>query len=97
MPRNLERRIEVVFPIEDGILRDRIINEVIATSLEDNVKAKFLDSKGGYSLVERRAGQAVCRSQGSFMKISASTHTMPGEVEESGGFPKMKLAKRPAE
>src|SRR5690606_14284795 len=30
MPRNFFRRIEVVFPIEDGVLRDRLINEILA-------------------------------------------------------------------
>ena len=36
MPRNFFRRIELAIPIEDGVLRERIISEVLAISLADN-------------------------------------------------------------
>ena len=42
MNRNLFRRIEVAFPIEDGVLQDRIIREILAISLADNTKARIL-------------------------------------------------------
>ena len=48
MPRNFFRRIELVFPIEDGVLRERIISEVLAISLADNTKARFLQPDGSY-------------------------------------------------
>ena len=54
MPRNFFRRIELAFPIEDGILRERLISEVLALSLADNVKARFLQPDGSY----RRAALA---------------------------------------
>ena len=37
MPRNFFRRIEVVFPVEDGNLRERIRGEMLETILQDNV------------------------------------------------------------
>ncbi|HEY9508555.1 MAG TPA: polyphosphate kinase 1, partial [Verrucomicrobiae bacterium] len=49
MPRNFVRRIELAIPIEDGILRERIIKEILAVSLADNVKARFLAKDGSYS------------------------------------------------
>src|SRR6476469_7582372 len=52
MPRNFFRRIEVVFPVEDGTLRDRLISEVLALPLADNVKARTLESDGAYHLVK---------------------------------------------
>src|SRR4029077_16409589 len=42
LPRNFFRRIELAVPIEDGILRERIINEILAVSLADNARARFL-------------------------------------------------------
>ncbi|HSH16244.1 MAG TPA: polyphosphate kinase 1, partial [Verrucomicrobiae bacterium] len=48
MPRNFFRRIEVVFPVEDGVLRERIIGEVLALPLADNVKARLLRADGSY-------------------------------------------------
>ena len=48
MPRNFQRRIEVMFPIEDEGLRDRVIDEILAIALKDNVKARQLMSDGRY-------------------------------------------------
>src|SRR5262249_37931590 len=42
MDRNLSRRVEVVFPIEQPNLKQRLIREILATSLADNVKAREL-------------------------------------------------------
>ena len=42
MDRNLSRRVEVVFPIEPPELKQRLIREILATSLADNVKARQL-------------------------------------------------------
>src|SRR5207253_9127052 len=48
MDRNLSRRVEVVWPIEQPNLKQRLIREVLATSLADNVKARELQSDGSY-------------------------------------------------
>src|SRR5439155_25876817 len=48
MQRNFFRRIELTFPIEDGVLRDRIIGQVLARSLADNTKARVLEPEGFY-------------------------------------------------
>ena len=48
MPRNFQRRVEVMFPIEDEGLRDRVIDEILAIALADNVKARQLLPDGGY-------------------------------------------------
>ncbi len=49
MNRNLDRRVEVIFPIEDERLRDRIVNEILEPSLADNVKMRWLQMDGSYS------------------------------------------------
>ena len=67
MPRNFFRRIEVVFPIEDGNLRERIISELLALPLQDNVKARFLGVDGTYSKRKHRRGEAEFRSQAEFI------------------------------
>ena len=48
MPRNLWRRIETVFPVEDPVLKARIVNEILRLELADNVKARILSSDGTY-------------------------------------------------
>ena len=51
MPRNFDRRVEVVFPVEDEGLKTRITDEILPAYLSDNVKARLLRSDGTY---ERR-------------------------------------------
>lgn len=48
MSRNLDRRVEILFPVEAPRLRDRIVNDLLRIMLEDNVKARRLLSDGGY-------------------------------------------------
>jgi polyphosphate kinase len=48
MPRNFFKRIEVVFPVEDGVLRERIRAEILAVPLADNVKANLLQPDGSH-------------------------------------------------
>jgi polyphosphate kinase len=48
MPRNFERRVEVMFPIEAPEPRRRIIEEIIPAYLQDNTRARVLMSDGTY-------------------------------------------------
>ena len=48
MPRNLHERVEVLFPLKDPLLRERVLHEILAAYLADNVKARFLQKDGRY-------------------------------------------------
>ncbi len=48
MNRNLDRRVEVLFPIDDERLKERIRTEVLNTSLSDNVKMRWLQTDGSH-------------------------------------------------
>ena len=48
MPRNLYDRVEVIFPIKDDLLRERVRHEILEAYLADNVKARMLQSNGHY-------------------------------------------------
>jgi polyphosphate kinase len=61
MPRNFHRRIEVMCPVEEPALRQRLLDEVLGTALRDNVKARRLLVDGSYVMAE--AGEPVTRSQ----------------------------------
>ncbi len=49
MSRNLHRRVETAFPIEDSRLKDRVIAEGLQPYLDDNVQAWNLRSDGSYA------------------------------------------------
>ncbi|SEM59953.1 polyphosphate kinase [Stigmatella aurantiaca] len=48
MPRNFVRRIETMFPVEDPLLRQRLLDEVLGVALRDNAKARRLQRDGTY-------------------------------------------------
>jgi polyphosphate kinase len=48
MPRNLHERVEVLFPLKNPLLRDRVVHEILAAYLADNVKARLLQPDGRY-------------------------------------------------
>ncbi len=77
MPRNFVRRVEVMFPIDDETLRARILNEILATQLADNVKARRLCSDGTYQRVAPAKDAPLVRSQEHFVRLaSRSAHAI---------------------
>jgi polyphosphate kinase len=62
MPRNFDRRVEVMFPVEAEDLRWRIVEEIIPAYLNDNLRARVLLADGSYARAEVRGGEEV-RSQ----------------------------------
>src|SRR2546429_260446 len=70
MPRNFFRRIEVAFPIETPALRDRIINDVIPTFLNDRVKARELQPNGTYRRLKPEGPEPRRQAQWQFREVS---------------------------
>ena len=54
MPRNLYERVDVLAPVLDIQLKDRIKEEILAAYLADNTKVRFLDRSGRYVRPARR-------------------------------------------
>src|SRR5579863_8849415 len=46
MPRNLYERVEVLCPVTDPVLQQRIKDEILAAYMADNTKARFMDRNG---------------------------------------------------
>jgi polyphosphate kinase len=63
MPRNFWRRIETAFPVEDAKLKGRIVNDILALLLSDNVKARVLRPDGTYERTTPRDGEPLVRCQ----------------------------------
>ena len=52
MNRNMLRRVELAWPVEDAVLRQRIIDECLVAYLHDNVDAWSLNADGLYTRVQ---------------------------------------------
>jgi len=66
MPRNLERRVEILFPVQDPALQEKLCH-ILEGQLKDNLKAHVLQLDGSYEKVDRRGREAYC-SQEAFCK-----------------------------
>ena len=96
MPRNLFRRIETVFPIEDGNVRERIITEILAVSLADTAKARFLGPDGAYLRAPLVNGDPPRRSQFEFIALATTDEPRPGaSARGRSKYPRVKLAPSP--
>jgi polyphosphate kinase len=70
MPRNFKRRAEILYPIEDTELKTRIIDEILVTYLNDNVKARLMQPDGSYVRVTAKEGEKLVRSQNALIAIA---------------------------
>ncbi|MBQ7562444.1 MAG: RNA degradosome polyphosphate kinase [Lachnospiraceae bacterium] len=58
MPRNLERRVELLFPIDNEELKGRVVH-ILDVMLRDNVKAQVMQNDGTYKRRDKRGKEAV--------------------------------------
>jgi polyphosphate kinase len=96
MPRNFFRRIEIAFPVENGMLRDRVVNELLRLALDDNTKARFLRADGSYIQARPKPGEKTHRSQ--FEMIDLATNPRSRTLPKTGGkrkYAEVKLAPNP--
>jgi polyphosphate kinase len=68
MPRNLDRRVEVLFPIESEKLRDQIRREVLAPVLSESSRVYVMDAEGNYQRRKPAPGQAEVGVQESVLE-----------------------------
>jgi polyphosphate kinase len=68
MGRNLDRRVEILFPVLDPRLIRQVKTEVLDTGLADNVKARIMQADGSYRRAEVPAGQPRLDCQAELIK-----------------------------
>ena len=62
MPRNLDRRIELLVPIEDPPIKQRLM-EILEKYFDDNVKSRHLQPDGSYVRTKKKGKSKPRRSQ----------------------------------
>jgi polyphosphate kinase len=76
MDRNLIRRVEVVFPVEQADIKQRVI-DILNITLADNVKAWQLMPDGTYRRLSPAPGQTAVRSQFRFLEMYSDAGNRP--------------------
>lgn len=62
MPRNLERRVEILFPVEAPALKEKLWH-ILEGQLRDNKKAHILKPDGSYEKVDGRGKEPYCAQE----------------------------------
>lgn len=91
MPRNLDRRVEILFPLEDECLKERIY-DILDLYLRDTEKAREMHADGHYTRVDKR-GKTRLNAQEELFKQAAKA-AIPKKPQEKGLF---KVHSRPEE
>ncbi len=66
MPRNLDKRVEIMFPVEDEECK-KAVKHILSVQLADNVKTHILQPDGSYVKIDKR-GKTLVNSQAYFCK-----------------------------
>jgi polyphosphate kinase len=69
MPRNMDRRVEIAFPIEEDDLKAQLKN-ILAVTMSDTIKLRVQKANGSYEKLDRR-GKEPLQSQLFFHELSA--------------------------
>ena len=81
MPRNLDRRVEIIFPVLEETLKQKALH-ILELELKDNVKAHLLQKDGSYEKPDKR-GKTLVNSQEIFCK-EAKPEPVKKKVTQEG-------------
>ena len=62
MPRNLERRVEIMFPVEEEALKQKVMH-LLQVQLDDTMKARVLKADGTYERIDKRGKESICAQE----------------------------------
>jgi polyphosphate kinase len=86
MPRNLYRRVEISFPVEDKVLRERLRHEVMEPALDAHRQAYRMDTNGVYTheVVEGTESKRNAQEQVMDRVVRAGLHAVPARRVAKG-------------
>ena len=84
MPRNFDRRVEIVVPLKDRALAHRVRYEILDAYLSDTLSARELLANGRYRRLMPRAGEPGISSQSLLLDLTAGEHLdgQPRRIEQ---------------
>ncbi len=67
MERNMDRRVELLIPVEDETVKERVV-DILEAYMDDNVKARVQDAQGHYTLLDSRVSSQKLSAQDYFAR-----------------------------
>src|SRR5205809_1084631 len=85
MPRNFYRRVEIAFPIDAPGPREEMVNDILPSLLNDQVKARELQPDGSYVRLHPAEGAARSQAQLHFRERSRQARKAAAELQAASG------------
>lgn len=82
MPRNLDRRVEVLYPVEDQRLIRFLRDDLLELYLKDTTKSRFMQADGSYLKVSPNEGEKLVSAQAEFMSRRLIQFDKPTELPD---------------
>ena len=76
MPRNLYERVEMMFPVRDAMVRQRVLHEMLEVYLADTLKARLLQPDGSYTRPPRAPRSRGFDAQEFLIGLAEGKHTL---------------------
>ncbi len=84
MPRNLDKRVEIVFPVEDPELKKEVMH-ILKVQMTDNIKRRLLLPDGSYEKIDRR-GKTPLSAQDYFCQEATRRASLSKDPMDSRVF-----------
>ena len=76
MPRNLDKRVEIVFPLKDEKIKQQA-KHILDIQLADNLKAHILQPDGSYEKIDKRGKKTLICAQDYFCEEAVKNEKQP--------------------
>ncbi len=90
MQRNLDRRVELAFPIEDESLKQRAF-DILSRMLNDNINTRVMQPDTSYCHIDKR-GKVPCDCQSEFWKLAQTAVDQLAKQDESKPYKPIRSA-----
>jgi polyphosphate kinase len=81
MTRNLDRRVEVLFPVEDAPIREHLVRDILLVQLADTVQARRLLSDGTWERIRPESRKKRVDSQANFLNGATKINRRQGPIK----------------